>query len=139
MIAYFDTSALVKLFLRDEEGASTAAAVWDASDIKFACRIAYPEGRAALGAAHRSGRLTTGALARAREELSSLFDELAVIELHAQLARQAGDVSEWFGLRAIDAIHLASAIVISDAPMVLVTWDEQLARAGLLAGLDVAP
>jgi predicted nucleic acid-binding protein len=139
VIAYFDTSALVKLFLRDEEGSRTAAAIWDASDIKFASRIAYPEGRAALGAAHRSRRLTAGALARAREELSSLFEELAVIELHASLAEAAGDVSERFGLRAIDSIHLASALVIADAPTLLVTWDEQLAGAGRRAGLDVAP
>jgi len=139
VIAYFDTSALVKLFLRDEEGADVVAEVWDASDIACTSRIAYPEGRATLASAHRLGRLTTSALVRARETLSSVFDQLAVVELSAPLSEAAGEVSERFALRALDAVHLASALTIAAAPTLLVTWDEQLAGAARRAGLDVAP
>lgn len=139
MIAYFDTSALVKLFLRDERGADVAARVWDASDVVFTSRIAYPEARAALAAAHRLGRLTAIALARARDALADVFVQLTVVELSAPLSESAGDVAERFALRAFDAVHLASALTIADAPTSLVTWDDQLANAARMAGLDVTP
>lgn len=139
MIAYFDTSALVKLLVSDEAGAETAADIWDAADAAFTSRIAYPEGRAALASARRAGRLTARQLAHAREALAGVFRQLAVVELSEGMAEAAGDVSERFALRAYDAVHLASALAIAENATVLLTWDEQLATAGRQAGLDVVP
>lgn len=129
----------MKLFLRDEEGSDVVVEVWDASDVACSSRIAHPEARAALAAANRLDRLTASALTRARETLSSIFDQLAVVELSAPVSQAAGEVSERFALRALDAVHLASALTIAAAPMLLVTWDEQLAGAARRAGLDVVP
>ena len=58
MIGYLDTSALVKLLLRDEEDTDVIGSLVAAMDMTFTSRIAYPEGRAALAAARRAGRLT---------------------------------------------------------------------------------
>jgi hypothetical protein len=52
------------------------------------------------------------------------------------LADAAGDVAERFDLRAYDAVHLASAMVVDDGSIVVVTWDRAPASA---AGLDAAP
>ena len=139
MIAYLDTSALVKLFMRDEEGARTAAEIWDASDLVLSSRIAYPEGRAALASAHRARRLTARALTRARGAFDSVFRQLAVVELDRSVAETAGEVAERFALRAYDAVHLASALTVSEDGLVLVTWDEQLGVAARRAKLGVVP
>jgi len=60
-----------------------------------------------------------------------------VIELDGALAQSAGELAEAHGLRAGDAVQLASAL-LSRAP-VLATWDVALARAATEAGLAVAP
>lgn len=139
MIVYVDTSALVKLLVQDEGGTDTTMQVWDAADLAFTSRITYPEGRVALAAAARAGRLTRTQLGRARGSLADVVDRCAVVELGAELAESAGDVAERFALRAYDAVHLASALAVADDSTVLLTWDEELADAGRRAGLDVVP
>ncbi len=139
MIAYFDTSALVKLFMHDEEGARTAEEIWDAADVVVTSRVAYPEGRAALASAHRARRLTARSLRLARDALDIRFRQVAVVELDRAVAEMSGDVAERFALRAYDAVHLASALTIGSDDLVLLTWDERLAAAGRRAALDVVP
>lgn len=139
MIGYLDTSALVKLLIRDEEGADLVGSILDASDIAVTSRIAYPEARAALAAANRAGRVGGREHGRAKRELARAFGSLAIVELHPRLAEAAGDVAERFDLRAYDAVHLASALVVDDGSTVVVTWDRALATAASAAGLDVAP
>ena len=139
MIAYFDTSALVKLFIHDEEGSRTADDVWDAADVVVTSRIAYPEGRAALASAHRARRLTARSLRLARDALDIRFRQVAVVELDRGVAEMSGEVAERFALRAYDAVHLASVLAIESDDLVLLTWDERLAAAGRRAALDVVP
>jgi hypothetical protein len=43
------------------------------------------------------------------------------VELHPLLADAAGDVAERFDLRAYDAVHVASAMVVDDGSIVVVT------------------
>ena len=139
MIGYFDTSALVKLLLRDEGDAFTVREVLAAVDATFTSRIAHPEGRGALAAARRAGRLAPREHARAIRDLDRAISSLRVVELHPGLARAAGDVAERFALRALDAVHLASALALGGRDTVVVTWDRTLALAATAAGLAVAP
>lgn len=139
MICYLDTSALVKLLLQDEEGAELVGTIRDAADVVVTSRITYPEARAALAAATRAGRMVAREHARAKRELARAFGSLAVVELHPLLAEAAGDVADRFDLRAYDAVHLASALVVDDGSTVVVTWDRALAGGASTAGLDVAP
>ena len=139
MIGYLDTSALVKLLLRDEDDAATVRGVIGSMDVVFASRIALVEGRAALAAARRAGRLTARGHATAKGDLDRAIASLRIVELHAGLARAAGEVAERFGLRALDAIHLASALALGRDNTVVVTWDRGLADAAATAGLGLAP
>ena len=41
--------------------------------------------------------------------------------------------------RALDAIHLASALLLAEAPVVVASWDRRLRAAALDAGLGLAP
>ena len=139
MIGYLDTSALVKLLLRDEEDAETVRSLIAAMDVSCTSRIAHPEARAALAAARRAGRLAPRDHATARRDLDRALSSLRIVELHPVLARAAGDAAERFALRALDAVHLASALALGGRDTVVVTWDRELARAATAAGLGLAP
>jgi uncharacterized protein len=135
---YFDTSALMKLVV-EEEGSETAAALWDRSDAVVTTRLAYAEGRAALAAARRMGRLSEQGHQAAKREFERVWRQLRLIELAELVVQAAGDLAEQLALRGSDAIHLASAVLASDREFVLVTWDRDLGAAALTLGLAVAP
>jgi predicted nucleic acid-binding protein len=139
LIGYLDTSALLKLLIHDEEGSDIVREVIAATDMHFTSRISHPEARAALAAAFRAGRLTGDDHTRSKVDLDRAIASLRIVELQAGLARAAGDVAERFELRAYDAVHLASALVVDGGSTVMVTWDRALASAASAAGLDVAP
>jgi predicted nucleic acid-binding protein len=134
---YFETSAIVNLGVV-EEGSDEAGTLWDASDIAMTSRLSYTEARAALAAAGRADRLSDRELEGGKRGLEDRFQELDLVEVTEEIARSAGDLAEEYGLRAYDAVHLASALEIDPADVVLVTWDRELARAGRAAGFDLA-
>jgi predicted nucleic acid-binding protein len=137
--AYLDTSAIVKLLVRDEPGGAVRVReVVDAADVAFTSRIAHPEGQAALASVRRSGRLMPREHARARQRLMRMLEQVAIVELTAPLGEAAGAVAERYRLRALDAIHLASALAGDDGDTVMVTWDRELAVAARRAGLGLA-
>jgi hypothetical protein len=138
LIGYIDTSALGKLLLRDEEDSELAREVIAAMDMSFTSRIAYPEARAALAAARRAGRLTSREHSKAVQDLDRAVASFRIVELHPAVARAAGEVAERFALRALDAVHLASALA-AGRDTIVVTWDRTLASAASAAGLGIAP
>jgi predicted nucleic acid-binding protein len=101
--------------------------------------LSYPEGRAALGAARRAGRLTKGAHAEAVAKFEDAQRKLIVIGVDQLSARHAGQLADDFGLRGYDAVHLATALALDAGAVTLVTWDGDLRRAAILSGCAVAP
>jgi predicted nucleic acid-binding protein len=139
LIAYLDTSALVKLML-DEEGSADAVEIWTGATLRLTSVLSYAECRAALGAAGRDGRLTSADARKARVLLDDHWYEMAVVGVDDDLVRAAGDLADGFALRGYDAVHLASALSAAWGGRVLMaTWDADLARAALGSGLLVAP
>lgn len=132
-----DSSALVKLLVT-EEGSDLADEIWDGAHRLAASRLTYVETRAALAAARRTQRPSSRA-AKLREELEARWRGLDVLELDDAVALLAGDVSDAFGLRAGDAIHLASALTLQDPELTLASWDARLRHAAAEAGLGLAP
>lgn len=100
--------------------------------------LCYPEGRAALAAAHRARRLNATQYRQTREEFESLQSELLLVGIDVPLTRQAGELAEKLKLRGYNAVHLASALALG-ANTTLVTWDEDLKRAAAHSGCAVAP
>lgn len=135
MITYVDTSSLVKLVI-DEEGSERAGMIWDTADALAAAALIVVEGRAALAAARRAGRLDATQHRRARDELAGLVDELAIVEVTETLVDFAADLAEEESLRAYDALHLAAALTVEAT--VLTSADADLTAAAGRRGLHVA-
>ena len=101
--------------------------------------LIYPEGRAALVAAGRSGRLEDKDHARALADFEDVVSDLALIGVDEPLTREAGALAEEFELRGYDAVHLATALTLGEDEIALVTWDGDLAEAAIKADLAVSP
>ena len=124
---YLDTSALAKLVFPEPE--SAALAEWLASwPDRLSSRLAEVEMHRLL----RRGQASARRRARAQVVLSSVT-LLRVDEPVLDLAGQIQD--RW--LRTLDAVHLASALTIGDAPEAFVTYDGRLAKAATRARLQV--
>lgn len=121
-----------------EEGSEPASELWATPLPAMSNILSYPEGRAALAAARRGGRLTAAAHTRAFESFESLYDELSLVGIDVQLAREAGKLAEQSALRGYDAVHLASALSAGDT-VTLVSWDEDLRLAAARNGCALAP
>ena len=137
-IAYFDSSALVKLVI-EEDGSDDAARLWDGADAVVTSRVAHAEVRAALAAAHRDARLDATTHQRAKAEWSSFHRALRKVELTHQVETAAADLAEQHALSGFDAVHLASALTLTEIPVVLATWDRRLLRAAQSSGLNTLP
>lgn len=121
-----------------EDGSELVAELWDSAHPVASSLLAYPEGRAALAAARRVGRLTAVGHRKAVEDLDATCAELLVVGIDEDLARRAGELADGLGLRGYDAVHLASALALGPATT-LITWDVDLSGAAHESGLAVAP
>lgn len=134
---YFDASALVKLIV-PEDGTDLVEALWGGSDTSVTSRLSAVEVRAAVAAARRDGRVEA-----TRREIADrwadLAEMLALIDPRPSLIADACTVAERYALRALDAIHLAGALRLAEAPVVVVSWDRRLRAAVLESGLGLAP
>ena len=121
-----------------EAGSELVAELWATRLGAASSILCYPEGRAALAAARRVGRLSATGHGGARDEFESLQSELLLVGIDGPLARQAGEFAEELGLRGYDAVHLASALALG-TDTTLVSWDEHLRRAAAQSGCAVSP
>lgn len=137
-LVYFDSSALVKLVV-DEAGSGLAADLWDGCDAVISSRLAYPEVRAALAAAGRNHDLDEEGLGLAERGWEDFWAAIRPVELTPGVERSAGDLTKRHGLRGADAVHLASALAVGTADLIVAVWDRRL-HAGVVAErLAVAP
>jgi predicted nucleic acid-binding protein len=139
LIAYFETSALVKLLIAEPE-TPVVEVLWDETAGLVTSRLTYHECRAALAVAARTGRLTRSALRAAKAELERRWRQFVRIEVAESVARAAGDLAEHHALRAYDAVHLASALEAGrGGSLLFVSFDRTLLGAARRSGLAVAP
>jgi uncharacterized protein len=117
-VAYFDSSALVKLVI-DEHGSEDAALLWDGADSVITSRVAHPEVRAALAAAQRDGRLDEEGHRQAKADGDERHQAPRLVEVNSQLEDEAGDPAEEHALSGFDAIPLASARTLTTADVLV--------------------
>ncbi len=133
-ILYADASALFKLVRREAESSALRAYVQGADLISSELVIAELP-RALRRAAANDPELS---LDRALEGVAELINAVALKPLERALLLVAGAFASP-ALRALDAIHVATAVDLRSID-VFVTYDERQAAAARLAGLrTVAP
>lgn len=135
-IAYFDTSALVKLLV-DETGSDLVAELWDSCDAATSSRLSYPEVRAALGALARNHSISQRALISSKHRWDALWASVTPVELSSAVEQHAGRLSEQHALKGADAVHLASALAAASPDFVFASWDRRLNAGAAAAGLSV--
>jgi predicted nucleic acid-binding protein len=136
LITYFDTSAIVPLLV-DEPTSSACERFWNGATRVVTARVMYAEARAALAMARRLDRLDSRRSRQAISELDVLTDEIDHVELDHRLVHEAGELAERRSLKGYDAIHLAAALTVADADLVMVSNDRRLTEAASALGLNV--
>jgi len=138
-VQYWDTSALLPLFVREASSDTVAALLdrdpaivcWSATSIECASAIARLEREAGID------RVTARALQRRVSNAAREWSEVPAID---DVRAQAVRLLQMHPLRAADALQLAAAIVASDfAPSTLpfVTLDLRLADAAAREGFPL--
>jgi len=129
---YLDSSALVKLVIDESHTPALLDAV---SDHKLlSSEIAITEVPRAVGRAlvSRHGKPAQAA----RRAMEKLLSGLAYVPITRPLLARAGSFSEAW-LRALDAIHVASALEVEQELEAFISYDERQLAAARRAGLLV--
>jgi uncharacterized protein len=131
-ICYLDASAIVKLATAEPESSALRAWLSERSPL-VTSRVSTVEVLRAVGRKDPAG------LGRVRVAVEHAFSAIAVAELDADVAARAAELPPPT-LRALDAIHLATALAVRDELEAVVTYDTRLADAARAAGLGaIAP
>jgi hypothetical protein len=125
-VAYVDSSALLKVIIREAETPALEA--------DFADRDGLITSRLALLECRRAARRVLRG--RALQSLEQVLDSIYVLEVTPAILERAG-AADPPALRSLDAIHLATALSIDDSELEVVTYDRRFAEAAAASGLRV--
>jgi predicted nucleic acid-binding protein len=96
----------------------------------FMCRVGYLETARAVGLAG------SPSAARAVQKEWAAFN---VIEVDQDLVERATELAFAHDLRSLDALHLASALVLPGEDLIVAVWDRRLHAAARAEGLGLFP
>ena len=114
MILYLDTSALVKLYVEEPGREEVENAVRE-SRIVAVSEIGYVEARSALARKEHGGSFPTDEHDDAVEQLQQDYREVYLSRpVTGDLIVRAGELTRKHALRAYDAVHLATALVLRE-------------------------
>ena len=141
MIHFFDTSALIKRYVREPRSDDVRAAIRRGR--AAVSRITLAEAHAAIARAHREHLIDAGERDRIFDRLVEDFRELTVIEIRPSTLAPVRELVVRHPLRGYDAVQLASALTLRKAGTSVTFWsaDERLcdaARAESLRTSSVA-
>lgn len=123
-VAYVDASALVKLVL-DEPDAMPMWHWYVEADRITTSHVGAIETRRAIARK-----------ADVRARVDEILTSVDIVQLDAAIGRVAASLAPP-GLRTLDAIHLATALVFASELDAFVTYDDRLAEAARSLGLPV--
>ena len=134
MTRYLDTSVVINIIA---EGSAPAA--WDREEPIYLSRLVGVEGRRALLRLHAESRFTDEQLAAAMQTMAQ-FEKLAVVVPISESVSRAASGAFPTPLRALDAIHLATATWARQRrspDITFATHDRQLAVAAQALEFEV--
>src|SRR4051794_27268438 len=130
-VVYVDTSALVKLVVREDET--------DALDRALSTWIGVATSTIAtieLERAVRRARVAERESVAADEAVAVLLGAVAEMPLTAQVRSTAANLDP-VELRTLDAIHLASALALGDDLAAIATYDQRMSAGASALGIRV--
>ena len=140
MILYLDTSALVKLYVRERGSAQTRTHAGKARALATSV-VAYAECRAAFTRLRRERPGTDSRHRKRVLQLDQDWKQYLRVELTPTVVQSSGELAERHGLRGFDAIHLACALWLDSAysgEVKFLAYDKNLTAGALSAGLPLA-
>ena len=111
MIAYLDTSAVVKLYVEEAGATTVRRVVQDATQVGTS-RVTYAEARAAFARRARERGFAPSAHKALVRRFEQAWETYVRLDVTEPLVKLAGDLAERHALRAYDAIQLASALTL---------------------------
>jgi predicted nucleic acid-binding protein len=124
---YLDASAIVKLVRPEPESDALMSAL-----ARWPDRVTVSVARVEV---HRALR-RLGASAAEQHRADAVLSSLVVVRIDDAILTRAEALKD-ADLRALDAIHLASALTLGDDPEAFISYDARRARAAERAGLPV--
>ncbi|MEY3587981.1 MAG: hypothetical protein RJA47_577 [Actinomycetota bacterium] len=131
MTAYFDTSALLKIYI-EEPDSQAAVSVAQESDPLVLSQLSVLELVRSVSV-HLKGddRDVT------RLIFESDLETMAVIRIDDRIWNSATDIAFRTGAKSLDSLHIAAALSLNDPELTFVTSDRKQARAAVDSGLQV--
>ena len=139
MNLYLDTSALIKLYIR-ERGTEEVNLWVTEADVIGTCLITLAEANAAIARAVRIKSLSQRTGERVIELLHQQWLFYIKIPISEKSISRAADLAWSRGLRGYDAVQLASAEswqIALGRPVTLGTFDRKLSEVSRQLGLEV--
>jgi hypothetical protein len=131
MTLYVDSSALVRRFVRDRHRSVVVDAM-AGDDAWCASALVRSETQLALHRASVSSRQQRALWSALRDEWEAFW----VVPLDDRCMAQAVELGATYGVRIVDAVHLAAAARLPD-PVRFLTFDRQQIPAAAALGFEV--
>lgn len=138
MILFCDTSALVKLYVR-EEFSDEVCALADKAKAIAASRIGWAETMATLARRVRESPADAHAIEVVRSRFRTDWPSFAIVEVTQPLVELAGDYADTFALRGYDSVQLAAARLLqeaTDGAFCFACFDTRLQKAASVLGMQ---
>jgi predicted nucleic acid-binding protein len=139
MIFYYDTSALLKLFI-DEQYSEQIQAMASQATLNVVSELTWIEMCAALGRRTRTGETSKINAEIALEQIAQNWPSYRQIQTSPNIIQSAGNHAQTFGLRAYDSVQLAcaqSANIALSGQMTFCCFDKALNNAARVLGMKV--
>ena len=128
MILFFDTSALVKLFSNETGSDTVKKLVSDQNNEVWVLELAHVEILCAMYRKARNKEIQKEKLSDIHQLLELQFDCFTVIPMASDVVRESDALMKTyglkFGLRTLDALHIAGFNIVADNDWVFVSADK---------------
>lgn len=142
MILFLDTSALIKLYV-EETGSDTVLNAMQSAEMLAVSELTLVEAHSALARLQREQKISSAEFTALRRAVNADFKTFYFqVRLSEKLKNSACRLLANHALRALDAVQLASALIVKRnrrRPVLFASFDTKLSFAAAQAGMDVLP
>lgn len=134
MKVFFDTSAFAKRYIA-EPGSEKVLAMGRAAESLVVSVICLPELISTLSRLVREKKLSKAAYGKLKNEAMADLEDVDICQITSEILASVVSLLEKYPLRAMDALHLASAL--NYQPDVFISADHRQLSAARKAGLKI--